>query len=107
MEKCSVGSETGKSDFSGVQGGVPSPAADAPAKASSSEVQSRIGSTVNGINIYTLVAGRACCKLRSASTATQMRGMHAWKRISAVNRNQLTAPDRIESGPMLKIPVRS
>ncbi|MFC5436606.1 LysM peptidoglycan-binding domain-containing protein [Rhodanobacter umsongensis] len=100
-----MGDENNKSDFSGVGGGVASTAADMPpaAKADFSDVQSHVSSTVDEAAIYTVMAGDSL----SAIAAKFYGNANAWKTIFDVNRDQLTDPDRIKPGQMLKIPAKS
>jgi len=100
-----VGSDTNKPDFSNVQGGVKSTAADMPpaAKADFSDVQSHVSSTVDEATIYTVAAGDSLSKI-----ARHFYGnANAWKSIFDANRDQLSDPDRIKPGQMLKIPAKS
>jgi nucleoid-associated protein YgaU len=98
-----MGNETPKADFSNVQGGVKSAAPEAPPKADFSDVQSQVSSTVDATTIYNVVAGDNLSKI-----ARHFYGnANAWKRIFDANRDQLTDPDRIKPGQMLKIPAQS
>ena len=98
-----MGNETSKPDFSDVRGGVQSTAPDAPPKADFSDVQSQVSSTVDAATIYAVVAGDNLSKI-----AKHFYGdANAWKRIFDANRDQLTDPDRIKPGQMLKIPAKS
>ena len=100
-----MGNETNKPEFSEVQGGVKSTAADMPpaAKADFSDVQSHVSSTADEATIYTVTAGDNLSKI-----AKHFYGdANAWKKIFDANRDQLTDPDRIKSGQMLKIPSKS
>jgi nucleoid-associated protein YgaU len=98
-----MGNETNKPDFSDVQGGVQSTAPDAPAaKADFSDVQSHVSSTADEATIYTVAAGDNLSKI-----AQHFYGKaSAWKTIFDANRDQLSDPDRIKSGQMLKIPAK-
>ena len=100
-----MGNETGKPDFSDVQGGVKSTAADMPpaAKADFSDVQSHVSSTADEATIYTVVAGDNLSKIAKHFYGNA----NAWKQIFEANRDQLTDPDRIKPGQMLKIPAKS
>jgi nucleoid-associated protein YgaU len=100
----SMGNETSKPDFSDVQGGVKSTAAMPPAaRADFSDVQSHVSSTADEGTIYTVAAGDNLSKI-----AKHFYGdANAWKRIFDANRDQLTDPDRIRPGQMLKIPAKS
>jgi len=100
-----MGNETSKPDFSDVQGGVKSTAADMPpgAKADFSDVQSHVSSTADEATIYSVTAGDNLSKI-----AQHFYGdANAWKKIFDANRDQLTDPDRIKPGQMLKIPSKS
>ena len=99
-----MGNETNKPDFSDVQGGVRSTAPDAPAaKADFSDVQSKVSSTADKATIYAVKAGD-----NLTSIAKHFYGnANAWKQIFDANRDQLTDPDRIKAGQMLKIPAKS
>jgi nucleoid-associated protein YgaU len=100
-----MGNETSKPDFSDVQGGVKSTAADMPpaAKADFSDVRSHVSSTADEDTIYMVAAGDNLSKI-----ARHFYGdANAWKKIFDANRDQLTDPDRIKSGQMLKIPAKS
>ncbi|HTH66822.1 MAG TPA: LysM peptidoglycan-binding domain-containing protein [Rhodanobacter sp.] len=98
-----MGNETSKADFSDVQGGVKSTAPDAPPKADFSDVQSQVSSTVDAATIYTVAAGDNLSKIAKHFYGNA----NAWKRIFDANRDQLTDPDRIRPGQMLKIPAQS
>ncbi|EIL98147.1 peptidoglycan-binding protein [Rhodanobacter thiooxydans] len=98
-----MGNETGKADFSNVQGGVESTAPDAPPKADFSNVQSQVGSTADRDTTYTVAAGDNLTKI-----AKHFYGdANAWKPIFDANRGQLSDPDRIRVGQVLKIPAKS
>lgn len=96
-----MGDETSKADFSDVQSSVKSTAPDAPAaKADFSDVQSHVSSTADSDTNYTVAAGDSLSKI-----ARHFYGdANAWKRIFDANRDQLSDPDRIQPGQMLKIP---
>ena len=100
-----MGNETSKSDFSDVRGSVASTAADMPpaAKADFSDVQSHVSSTADETTIYAVVAGD-----NLSAIAKQFYGnANAWKTIFDANRDQLSDPDRVKPGQMLKIPAKS
>lgn len=98
-----MGNETSKPDFSDVQGGAQSTAPDAPAKADFSDVQSKVSSTTDETTVYTVAAGD-----NLSTIAKHFYGNgNAWKQIFDANRDQLTDPDRIKVGQMLKIPAKS
>ena len=98
-----MGTDTNKPDFSDVQGGVRSTPPDAPAaKADFSDVQSHVSSTVDEATIYAVVAGDNLTRI-----AKHFYGdANAWKTIFDANRDQLSDPDGIKVGQMLKIPAR-
>lgn len=94
-----------KLDFSDVRSEVRSQAADMSpaAKADFSGVQSHVSSTVDETSAYLVVAGDSLSKI-----ARHFYGdANAWERIYAANRDQLTDPDRIKPGLMLKIPAKT
>ena len=72
------------------------------AKADFSGLSSDVGSTVDQTNIYTVEAGDDLSKIAQHFYGDG----DAWERIFAANRDQLTDPDDIEPGLMLKIPAR-
>lgn len=99
-----MGNETGKPDFSDVRSEVRSQAASMPpaAKADFSDVQSHVSSTADETTIYEVVAGDSLSKI-----ARHFYGNgNAWKPIFDANRDQLTDPDHIKAGQMLKIPAK-
>lgn len=99
-----MGNETDKPSFSEVRSEVRSQAEHmSPAtKADFSGVQSHVSSTVDETAIYTVEAGDNLSKI-----ARHFYGdANAWERIYAANRDQLTDPDRIKPGQMLKIPAK-
>ncbi len=98
-----MGNDPSKPDFSNVQGTVKSAPSDTPAKADFSNVQSRVSSTVDESTIYTVASGDNLSKI-----ARRFYGnANAWKTIFDANRDQLTDPDRIKPGQILKIPAKS
>jgi nucleoid-associated protein YgaU len=98
-----MGNETNKPDFSDVQSGVQSTAPDAPtAKADFSNVQSQVSSTADEAMSYTVAAGD-----NLTAIAKHFYGnANQWKTIFDANRDQLTDPDRIKVGQILKIPAK-
>ena len=98
-----MSSDTNKPDFSDVQGRVTSAASAAPAKADFSDVQSRVSSTVDETTIYTVTAGDNLSKIAKHFYGNA----NAWKSIFDANRDQLSDPDRIRPGQILKIPSKS
>lgn len=97
-----MGNETGKADFSDVQGGVlTAPATKAESiRADFSDVKSQIGSTVDKATIYTVAAGDNLSKIAKHFYGSA----NGWKEIFDANRDQLSDPDHIQPGQMLKIP---
>jgi nucleoid-associated protein YgaU len=98
-----MGNQTNKPDFSNVQGGVKSTAPGAPPKADFSDVQSQVSSTLDETTIYTVVAGDNLSKIAKHFYGN----VNAWKQIFDANRDQLSDPDRIKPGQILKIPAKS
>lgn len=99
-----MGIDTNKPDFTDVRGGVQSTAKDAPdAKPDFSDVQSKVTSTVDEDTIYTVKSGDNLSKIAKHFYGNA----NEWKKIFEANRDQLTDPDRIKPGQMLKIPAKS
>lgn len=99
-----MGNDTNKPDFSDVQGGVRSTAKDAPdARPDFSDVQSKVTSSVDEDTIYTVESGDNLSKIAKHFYGNA----NEWKKIFEVNRDQLTDPDQIKPGQMLKIPAKS
>ncbi|HUH29924.1 MAG TPA: LysM peptidoglycan-binding domain-containing protein [Rhodanobacter sp.] len=100
-----MSSQTKKPDFSDVRGGVRSQAADVSpaAKADFSDVRSQVSSTADAATNYTVAAGDTLSKIAKQFYADAS----AWKHIFAANRDQLTDPDKIKPGQILKIPPKS
>ncbi len=91
-------------DFSDVRSEVRSQAADmSPAsKADFSDVHSQTSSTADVDTNYEVQKGDSLSRI-----AKHFYGdANAWQRIFEANRDQLTDPDRIKPGQMLKIPAR-
>jgi nucleoid-associated protein YgaU len=92
-----------KPDFSDVQGGVRS---TEQIKPDFSDVQSRVTSTEaiagsgDGGQTYTVAKGDNLSRI-----AQHFYGRQDWKRIFDANRDQLSDPDRIQPGQVLKIPA--
>ena len=99
-----MGNDTGKPDFSDVRGEVRHQAAQMPpaAKADFSDVQSHVSSTADETTIYEVRAGDSLSQIARHFYANG----NAWKPIFEANRDQLTDPDHIKPGQMLKIPIR-
>lgn len=92
-----------KPDFSDVQGGVRS---TEQIKPDFSDVQSKVKSTEalagndDGAQTYTVAKGDNLSRI-----AQHFYGRQDWKRIFDANRDQLSDPDRIQPGQVLKIPA--
>jgi nucleoid-associated protein YgaU len=92
-----------KPDFSDVQGGVRS---TEQIKPDFSNVQSKVTSTEaiagndDGAQTYTVAKGDNLSRI-----AQHFYGRQDWKRIFDANRDQLSDPDRIQPGQVLKIPA--
>lgn len=92
-----------KPDFSDVQGGVRS---TEQIKPDFSDVQSKVTSTEaiagndDGAQTYTVAKGDNLSRI-----AQHFYGRQDWKRIFDANRDQLSDPDRIQPGQVLKIPA--
>lgn len=99
-----MGDETSKPDFSDVRGAVKSTAAPMPpaAKADFSDVQSHVSSTLDEASIYSVAAGDNLSRIAQHFYGNA----NAWKVIFDANRDQLTDPDRLQPGQMLKIPPK-
>lgn len=99
-----MGNDINKPDFSDIRSSVETTAKDAPdAKPDFSDVQSRVTSTVDEATIYEVKSGDNLSYI-----AKHFYGNGAeWKAIFDANRDQLTDPDHIKAGQMLKIPVKS
>jgi nucleoid-associated protein YgaU len=100
-----MGNQPAKPDFSNVQGGARSTAPDAPAKADFSNVQGNVASTAPDAagEVYTVVPGDNLSKI-----AKHFYGhSNDWHRIFDANRDQLSNPDLIKPGQVLKIPPKA
>ena len=100
-----MGNEDNKPDFSDVRGSVQSTAKDAPqAKGPDfSDVRSSVTSTADAGTNYEVQSGDSLSKI-----ARHFYGNgNEWKAIFEANRDQLTDPDHIKPGQMLKIPVKA
>lgn len=101
-----MGTQPGKPDFSNVQGSVASTAPGAPKQADFSNVQGSVKSTAAPAadpQTYTVVAGDNLSKI-----ARHFYG-HAndWHRIFDDNRDQISNPDLIKPGQVLRIPPKA
>lgn len=102
-----MGNEPGKPDFSNVKGGASSTAPDAPAKADFSNVKSDAVSTApdagTAEQTYTVAPGDSLSKI-----AKHFYGKaNDWHRIFDANRDQISNPDLIKPGQVLKIPPKA
>lgn len=101
-----MGNETGKPDFSNVQSAVTSTAADAP-KADFSNVESKVQSTAPDApaaeQTYTVQSGDNLSKIAKHFYGNA----NAWHAIFDANRDQLSNPDVIKPGQVLKIPAKA
>ena len=94
-----MGNEPGKPDFSNVQSGG---STTAPAKADFSNVQSGVSSTAPAdIQSYTVVSGDTLSKIAKHFYGNANR----WHEIFDANRDQISNPDLIRIGQVLKIPA--
>lgn len=73
------------------------------AKGDLSDVQSLATSTVDEATIYAVAAGDNLSKIAKHFYGNA----NAWKQLFDANRDQLTDPDVIKVGQMLKIPAKS
>jgi len=90
-----------KPDFSNVQSGASSTAPPAP-KADFSNVQSSVTSTAPGAaQTYTVVKGDSLSKIAKHFYGNANR----WHDIFDANRDQISNPDLIQPGQVLKIPA--
>jgi len=102
-----MGNETGKPDFSNVQSKVESTAPDAPT-ADFSNVESKVVSTAPDApdaseQTYTVQSGDNLSKI-----AKQFYGnANDWHLIFEANQDQLSDPDKIKPGQVLKIPAKA
>ena len=97
-----MGDETSKPDFISVQSTVTSTASDPTARVDFSKVKSSVSSTIDESTNYIVENGDNLSKI-----ARRFYGdANAWKSIFEVNRDQLTNPDRIKPGQILKIPPK-
>ncbi|MDV3469925.1 LysM peptidoglycan-binding domain-containing protein [Stenotrophomonas sp. C3(2023)] len=93
-----------RADFSGVTASVDSTAQQVP-KSDFSGVTSSVDSTadvVDGGGTYTVVAGDSLSKIAKA----HLGDANAWNRIFEANRDQLSDPDKIQPGQVLKLPSK-
>jgi len=96
-----MGNEPGKPDFSNVQSGSTT-SAPAPAKPDFSNVQSGAVSTAPAeAQTYKVVAGDNLSKIAKRFFGNANR----WHEIFEANRDQISNPDMIRVGQVLKIPA--
>ena len=94
-----MGNESGKPDFSNVQGGVTT---TSPAKPDFGNVESGVTSTAAAdAQSYTVVAGDNLSKIAKRFYGNANR----WHEIFDANRDQISNPDLIRIGQVLKIPA--
>ncbi len=98
----------GKPDFSNVNSGVTTTAPDAPAKPDFSNVQSDVHSTApvvqdDTVQTYTVASGDSLSKIAKHFYGNA----NDWRRIFEANGDQLSNPDLIKPGQVLKIPAKA
>lgn len=98
-----MGNQTGKPDFSDVQGTVRTASSNVRARANFSDVESQVSSTVDEASNYIVAAGDNLSKIAKHFYGNA----NAWKTIFDANRDQLADPDRIKTGQILKIPAKT
>lgn len=89
-----------KPDFSNVQSGASSTAPTAP-KADFGNVQSGVSSTASAAQTYTVNKGDTLSKIAKEFYGSANR----WHEIFDANRDQISNPDLIQPGQVLKIPT--
>lgn len=100
-----MGDENGKSELFDARAKVQDQATQMPpaAKADFSHTPSHVSASLDTTSIYEVQAGDDL-----SSIAKHFYGdANAWQTLFDANRDQLTDPDRILAGQMLKIPARS
>jgi nucleoid-associated protein YgaU len=95
-----MGNDTGKPDFSNVEGKVTITPSNPAARADFSNVDSMVSSTVDENTNYIVQEGDSLSKIAKRFYGNA----NAWKPIFEANRDQLSDPDRIKPGQILKIP---
>jgi nucleoid-associated protein YgaU len=98
-----MGNPTDKADFSDMRSGVqPTPKEAPEARADVSDVTSKVTSTLDETGLHEVKAGDSLSQIaaRFYGDASQ------WKAIFEANRDQLSDPDRIKPGQMLRIPPK-
>lgn len=107
-----MGNEPKKPDFSNVRSGADSTAAPAAPKADFSNVRSGVHSTATELKTdqmeaefqtYTVIAGDSLSKIAKQYYGNASR----WRKIFEANRDQISNPDLIRPGQVLKIPTDS
>lgn len=103
-----MANDPGKPEFSNVKSGVASTAPPAPAKPDFSNVHSGVASSApmlagTTLQTYTVAKGDSLSKIAKKfyGNASQ------WKVIFEANGDQLSNPDLIKPGQILKIPAKS
>jgi nucleoid-associated protein YgaU len=102
-----MNSDSKKPDFSNVQSGAASTAPPPPPKPDFGNVQAGVDTTAEKVPVaepeqrtYTVVKGDSLSKI-----ARHFYGnAHHWRRIFEANRDQISNPDLIRPGQVLKIP---
>lgn len=97
-----MGNPPVKPDFSNVTGGAGS-TAPAPKKADFGNVQGGVQSTAAAAQTYTVVSGDSLSKIAKRFYGNANR----WREIFEANRDQISNPDLIRPGQVLKIPGHS
>lgn len=95
-----------KPDFSNVKSGATSTAPEAPPKPDFSNVRGGVESTADSVHddtqqVYTVVKGDTL----SAIAKKLYGSANKWRVIFEANTDQLTNPDKIKPGQILKIPA--
>jgi len=103
-----MANDPGKPDFSNVKSGAASTARPAPAKPDFSNVQSGTASsapmlTDTTLQTYTVAKGDSLSKIAKKFYGNASK----WKVIFEANGDQLSNPDLIKPGQVLKIPTKS
>ena len=98
-----MGNDTNKPGFSDAQPAVRLTAKEAPEAKPDRDARSEAASSVDEGTIYAVESGDSLSKIAKHFCA----GASVWKQVLEVNRDQLTDPDRIKPGQMLKIPAKS
>jgi nucleoid-associated protein YgaU len=94
-----MGNETDKPDFTSVQSTVTSSPAGSP---DFGNVESQLSSRVDRAANYIVETGDSLSKIAKHFYGNA----NAWKQIFEANRDQLSDPDRIKPGQILRIPPK-